>query len=147
MSFIMLFQVGIYLLCVATMESSTFSLNDLITSFVDLSSQTNTEGEIPMMAFILAYRDLIKLFDVLGRAFSFVKNDLVAKTDILEQIALKDPQRFITVEKLVIYEVSNNLTIVYAANGNNYSGRYNLVNEIIKFKIIKVGLFLDWFVP
>lgn len=102
--------------------STPFSLEKLIASFAQVGTETKQHQQITTIGFIRAYGELCKLFDVLGRGFSFVKNDLVDKLGILESIYLQDTHSFETLEKMVQWEVSNNRTIVYVDN-NNTSGR------------------------
>jgi hypothetical protein len=107
------------------MEGEAFSFEVLVASFKNLSSETLQRNEVPMILFIRAYKELIGLFDVLGRAFSFVKTELVEKITMLQNIVEKDTILFESVEKMVNHEVEHKLTVVYNKSGQNMSGRYS----------------------
>jgi len=118
----------------------TFSFSSLVNSFVNLAKNIETLQRLPIDGFISSYKELIRLFDVLGRGFGFVKSDLVEKTEILELIAEKNSERFTTIEEMVKYEVDNNLTVVYTKDGNNYSGSRTLVRLVRALDFIKLLL-------
>jgi hypothetical protein len=110
------------------MAETPFSLPTLLKAFVELEKESEQLGEISTSGFIFAYRELYKLFDVLGRGFGFVKSDLVSKCDILEQILASDPEQFSTLEKMVNWEVVNDKTITNPKD--NLSGSRTLLRLV-----------------
>jgi len=115
-----------------------FSFENLALSFKSLSVETVKLDAVPMVAFIQTYKELIKLFDVLGRGFSFVKTDLVSKITILEEFAQKENGKFDTVEKLVHYEVESKILVVLDSKGYNISGSRTLVRLVRALDFIQL---------
>ncbi len=55
------------------MESDEFSILLLLEHFEGIYKHSNQEKEIPTDVFLKGFRELSKLFDLLGKAFYFVK--------------------------------------------------------------------------
>eukprot|EP01117_Protostelium_nocturnum_P003820 TRINITY_DN15084_c0_g1_i1.p1 TRINITY_DN15084_c0_g1~~TRINITY_DN15084_c0_g1_i1.p1 ORF type:complete len:219 (-),score=72.25 TRINITY_DN15084_c0_g1_i1:39-695(-) len=93
--------------------------------FKKVADRTKELGEVPIVPLLEAFRDLSRLFDQLGPVFYFVKMDIDGKVQMLEEMyvsgASATPERRAqdTVEKIIRYEVSNNITETYIrSNGS-----------------------------
>lgn len=69
-----------------------------------LHAETQIAGEVPTKLFILAYAELMKPFESLGKTFQFVKSDVMDKLGVLDSLYQKEPVKFSTLQKMIQYE-------------------------------------------
>ncbi|XP_003426637.1 ceramide-1-phosphate transfer protein [Nasonia vitripennis] len=67
------------------------------------------EDDIDIRAYLEAYNELYKFFQLMGSVFSFVSSDLKQKIEILQGLIDKDQENYVTVKKMIEYEKENNL--------------------------------------
>ncbi|XP_020284153.1 ceramide-1-phosphate transfer protein [Pseudomyrmex gracilis] len=65
--------------------------------------------DIDLKAYLDAYNELYKFFQLMGSVFSFVSSDLKQKIDILIEQRSKDSQNYTTIKTMIDYEKENNL--------------------------------------
>jgi len=87
-----------------------FSFNDLVRVYGEVYNETMKIGEVPTLGFTCSYREITKLFDLLGKPFVFVRKDVVSKIMILEEIYHKDKHRNATIQKMIKHEVDTGTT-------------------------------------
>eukprot|EP00741_Cyanophora_paradoxa_P012094 tig00020592_g11686.t1 len=66
-------------------------------------------SEVPLKAFISVMREIAKVFDVLGTAFSFVKEDITVKAEILERMQSASRGVFKTIQDLCRWEIQKDI--------------------------------------
>jgi len=93
------------------MDSTRFSLGTLIVHFEKLQSEINELQTVRTDTFLLAYRELTKLFDLLGKAMAFVKGDVVSKVTLLEELHSKETDKMETLQTMIDFEVAQNIHI------------------------------------
>ncbi|XP_076242017.1 ceramide-1-phosphate transfer protein [Calliopsis andreniformis] len=67
------------------------------------------DDDIDLKAYLDAYNELYKFFQLMGSVFSFVSSDLKQKIEILVELVSKDDQNYTTVKSMIIYEKENNI--------------------------------------
>ncbi|XP_011058874.1 PREDICTED: ceramide-1-phosphate transfer protein isoform X2 [Acromyrmex echinatior] len=65
--------------------------------------------DIDLKAYLEAYNELYKFFQLMGSVFSFVSSDLKQKIEILTELKSKDAQNYMTVKSMIEYERENKL--------------------------------------
>lgn len=90
---------------------SSFQLDALVDAFGVLRNQSEEKGAIPTAQFILAYKQLSLLLEMLGTAFSFVKKDVDSKLAILEQMAQQEEAAYETLQGIIQHEVKHRITL------------------------------------
>lgn len=65
--------------------------------------------DVHIKAYLEAYNELYKFFQLMGSVFSFVSSDLKQKIDILDQLVDKDSQNYTTIKSMIEYEKENKL--------------------------------------
>jgi len=90
--------------------SQSFSFVDLVKVYGELYNETMKTGEVPTIGFTSSYREITKLFDLLGKPFVFVRKDVVSKIMIIEEIYNKDTQHNTTIQKMIKHEVDTGTT-------------------------------------
>ncbi|XP_011161159.1 ceramide-1-phosphate transfer protein [Solenopsis invicta] len=65
--------------------------------------------DIDLKAYLEAYNELYKFFQLMGSVFSFVSSDLKQKIDILNDLKNKNTQNYTTVKSMIEYERENKL--------------------------------------
>ncbi|XP_070168598.1 ceramide-1-phosphate transfer protein [Polyergus mexicanus] len=87
-------------------ELSFFDLH-MVHDYFDQSLTEN--DDIILEAYLDAYNELYKFFQLMGSVFSFVSSDLKQKIDILTNLLKKNDQQYITVKSMIEYEKGNEL--------------------------------------
>lgn len=67
------------------------------------------EDDIDLHAYLEAYNELYKFFQLMGSVFSFVSSDLKQKIEILAELVAKDTQNYQTLKSMIDYEKENKL--------------------------------------
>ncbi|KAL0123076.1 hypothetical protein PUN28_007602 [Cardiocondyla obscurior] len=90
-------------------EGPEFNFFDLRTvhDYFDLALVEN--DDINLEAYLEAYNELYKFFQLMGSVFSFVSSDLKQKIDILTELKNKDDQNYMTIKSMIEYEKENKL--------------------------------------
>lgn len=65
--------------------------------------------DIDLKAYLEAYNELYKFFQLMGSVFSFVSSDLKQKIDILTDLKNKNSQNYTTIKSMIEYEKENKL--------------------------------------
>ncbi|XP_029168976.1 ceramide-1-phosphate transfer protein [Nylanderia fulva] len=65
--------------------------------------------DVVLRAYLDAYNELYKFFQLMGSVFSFVSSDLKQKIDILDNLLNTDNQQYTTVKSMIEYEKENKL--------------------------------------
>lgn len=65
--------------------------------------------DVQLKAYLDAYNELYKFFQLMGSVFSFVSSDLKQKIDILDELVSKDEQNYMTIKSMIEYEKENKL--------------------------------------
>jgi hypothetical protein len=107
------------------MEEVGFSLDVMVRQFDICRQRTEELGEVPTELFLLSYREISKLLDVLGRAFYFVKGDVNEKLGIITQLYATNQKEYHTIQKMISSEVANNRH----NTPDRKSGRYAFPNS------------------
>ncbi|XP_053996172.1 ceramide-1-phosphate transfer protein [Hylaeus anthracinus] len=81
------------------------------------------DDDIDLKAYLDAYNELYKFFQLMGSVFSFVSTDLKQKIEILIELVSKDNQNYTTVKSMIIYEKENNIL----GNGDYTNGARTLL--------------------
>ncbi|KAM0735346.1 Ceramide-1-phosphate transfer protein [Formica fusca] len=85
-------------------ELSFFDLH-MVHDYFDQSLTEN--DDIILKAYLDAYNELYKFFQLMGSVFSFVSSDLKQKIDILTNLLKKNDQQYTTVKSMIEYEKEN----------------------------------------
>ncbi|XP_043260436.1 ceramide-1-phosphate transfer protein [Colletes gigas] len=67
------------------------------------------DDDIDLKAYLDAYNELYKFFQLMGTVFGFVSSDLKQKIEILIELMSKDDQNYTTVKSMILYEKENNI--------------------------------------
>lgn len=67
------------------------------------------EDDIDLKAYLDAYNELYKFFQLMGSVFGFVSSDLKQKIEILIELVSKEEQNYTTVKSMIMYEKNNNI--------------------------------------
>ncbi|CAD1473025.1 unnamed protein product [Heterotrigona itama] len=62
------------------------------------------DDDIDLKAYLDAYNELYKFFQLMGSVFSFVSSDLKEKIQILNDLISKDDQNYTTIKSMIQYE-------------------------------------------
>jgi len=90
--------------------SVEFSFVDLLKVYGGVYTETMKTGEVPTLGFTSSYREITKMFDLLGKPFIFVRKDVVSKIMIIEEIYHKDNQHNSTIQQMIKHEVDTGTT-------------------------------------
>ncbi|XP_034191638.1 ceramide-1-phosphate transfer protein [Osmia lignaria lignaria] len=67
------------------------------------------DDDIDLKAYLDAYNELYKFFQLMGSVFGFVSSDLKQKIEVLIELMNKDDQNYTTVKSMIEYEKENKL--------------------------------------
>ncbi|KOC68552.1 Glycolipid transfer protein domain-containing protein 1 [Habropoda laboriosa] len=67
------------------------------------------EDDVDLKAYLDAYNELYKFFQLMGTVFGFVSSDLKQKIEILIELVNKDEQNYTTVKSMIEYEKESNM--------------------------------------
>jgi len=90
-------------------EGPELSFFDLRTVHDHFDQALLENDDIDLKAYLEAYNELYKFFQLMGSVFSFVSSDLKQKIDILIDLKNKDIQNYTTVKSMIEYERENKL--------------------------------------
>ncbi|XP_012218280.1 ceramide-1-phosphate transfer protein [Linepithema humile] len=90
-------------------EGPELSFFDLRTVHDSFDRALVENDDIDLKAYLEAYNELYKFFQLMGSVFSFVSSDLKQKIDILIDLINKDDQNYRTIKSMIEYEKENKL--------------------------------------
>ncbi|KYQ55725.1 Glycolipid transfer protein domain-containing protein 1 [Trachymyrmex zeteki] len=90
-------------------EGPELSFFDLRTVHDHFDQALTENDDIDLKAYLEAYNELYKFFQLMGSVFSFVSSDLKQKIGILTELKNKDTQNYTTVKSMIEYERENKL--------------------------------------
>lgn len=90
-------------------EGPELTFFDLRTVHDHFDQALAENDDIVLKAYLDAYNELYKFFQLMGSVFSFVSSDLKQKIDILTNLLNKDDEQYITVKSMIDYEKENKL--------------------------------------
>jgi len=90
-------------------EGPELSFFDLRTVHDHFDQALLENDDIDLKAYLEAYNELYKFFQLMGSVFSFVSSDLKQKIDVLIDLKNKDIQNYTTVKSMIEYERENKL--------------------------------------
>ncbi|XP_032670573.1 ceramide-1-phosphate transfer protein [Odontomachus brunneus] len=90
-------------------EGPELSFFDLRTVHDNFDRALMENDDIDLKAYLDAYNELYKFFQLMGSVFSFVSSDLKQKIDVLTELRNKDNQNYTTVKTMIEYERENKL--------------------------------------
>ncbi|KAG5332732.1 CPTP protein, partial [Acromyrmex heyeri] len=90
-------------------EGPELSFFDLRTVHDHFDQALVENDDIDLKAYLEAYNELYKFFQLMGSVFSFVSSDLKQKIEILTELKSKDAQNYMTVKSMIEYERENKL--------------------------------------
>ncbi|XP_063984899.1 ceramide-1-phosphate transfer protein [Diachasmimorpha longicaudata] len=67
------------------------------------------DDDVNMRAYLDAYNELYKFFQLMGSVFSFVSADLKQKIDVLNELLNKEEEKYQTVKSMIEHEKENKL--------------------------------------
>ncbi|XP_076654983.1 ceramide-1-phosphate transfer protein [Halictus rubicundus] len=67
------------------------------------------DDDVDLRAYLDAYNELYKFFQLMGSVFGFVSSDLKQKIEMLVELLTKDDQNYTTVKSMILYEKENNI--------------------------------------
>ncbi|KAI4490505.1 hypothetical protein M0804_003449 [Polistes exclamans] len=67
------------------------------------------DDDVDIKAYLDAYNELYKFFQLMGSVFSFVSSDLKQKIDILVDLTNKNDQNYVTIKSMIEHEKENKL--------------------------------------
>ncbi|XP_043279569.1 ceramide-1-phosphate transfer protein [Venturia canescens] len=67
------------------------------------------DDDVNIKAYLEAYNELYKFFQLMGSIFSFVSSDLKQKIDVLNELVKKDEQSYETIKTMIQHEKENKL--------------------------------------
>ncbi|KAG7209813.1 hypothetical protein KM043_011427 [Ampulex compressa] len=67
------------------------------------------DDDVNLKAYLDAYNELYKFFQLMGSVFSFVSSDLKQKIEVLTELLGKDEQNYVTIKSMIHYEKENKL--------------------------------------
>ncbi|KAK1129357.1 hypothetical protein K0M31_019091 [Melipona bicolor] len=67
------------------------------------------DDDIDLKAYLDAYNELYKFFQLMGSVFGFVSSDLKEKIQILNDLMNKDDQNYTTIKSMIQYEKENKI--------------------------------------
>ncbi|XP_003702820.2 ceramide-1-phosphate transfer protein [Megachile rotundata] len=67
------------------------------------------DDDVDLKAYLDAYNELYKFFQLMGSVFGFVSSDLKQKIEILIELVNKNDQNYMTVKSMIEYEKENKL--------------------------------------
>ncbi|KAH0953146.1 hypothetical protein HN011_006465 [Eciton burchellii] len=90
-------------------EGPELSFFDLRTVHDHFDQALIENDDVNLKAYLEAYNELYKFFQLMGSVFSFVSSDLKQKIDTLIELTKKDDQNYTTVKSMIEYERENKL--------------------------------------
>ena len=101
-------------------ESKGFSGIVLVSAFhQSIRRPTETERDIAVKEYILAYNEVVKFLEKLGAMFYFVVADVREKVHILDSCLAEKPDSYATISKLVAFEIGQNYLVKGRERPNN----------------------------
>jgi hypothetical protein len=88
--------------------NSRLLLQAIISSFEKSQAHLDDHDDVKLKEYLLAYEELAKFLECLGKIFYFVIVDVRDKIGILEKFMQNDPDNYVTILKTVEYEKSIN---------------------------------------
>ncbi|KAL2740452.1 ceramide-1-phosphate transfer protein [Vespula squamosa] len=67
------------------------------------------DDDVNIKAYLDAYNELYKFFQLMGSVFSFVSSDLKQKIDVLADLLNKNDRNYVTIKSMIEYEKENKL--------------------------------------
>ncbi|KAI4492330.1 hypothetical protein M0802_009840 [Mischocyttarus mexicanus] len=90
-------------------ESSELCFFDLKVVHDNFDKALVQDDDVDIKAYLDAYNELYKFFQLMGSVFSFVSSDLKQKIDILVDLSNKNDQNYVTIKSMIDYEKENKL--------------------------------------
>lgn len=90
-------------------EGSELSFFDLKLVHDHFDRALTEDDDVDLKAYLDAYNELYKFFQLMGSVFGFVSSDLKQKIEILVELQTKDDQNYTTVKSMILYEKENNI--------------------------------------
>ncbi|XP_071578683.1 ceramide-1-phosphate transfer protein [Temnothorax nylanderi] len=90
-------------------EGPELSFFDLRTVHDHFDQALVENDDVDLKAYLEAYNELYKFFQLMGSVFSFVSSDLKQKIDTLTDLINKDTQNYTTIKSMIEYERENKL--------------------------------------
>ncbi|XP_014208407.1 ceramide-1-phosphate transfer protein-like [Copidosoma floridanum] len=90
-------------------EGSETMYFDLRTVHDHFNRSLIQEDDIDIEAYLEAYNELYKFFQLMGSVFSFVSSDLKQKIEILQVRVAEDSENYVTMKKMIEYEKASKL--------------------------------------
>ncbi|XP_076293504.1 ceramide-1-phosphate transfer protein [Lasioglossum baleicum] len=90
-------------------EGSELSFFDLKLVHDHFDRALTEDDDVDLRAYLDAYNELYKFFQLMGSVFGFVSSDLKQKIEILVELLTKDDQNYTTVKSMLLYEKENNI--------------------------------------
>ncbi|XP_014477509.1 PREDICTED: ceramide-1-phosphate transfer protein [Dinoponera quadriceps] len=90
-------------------EGPELSFFDLRTVHDHFDQALLENDDIDLKAYLDAYNELYKFFQLMGSVFSFVSSDLKQKIDVLIELRNRDNQNYTTIKTMIEYERDNKL--------------------------------------
>ncbi|XP_015597755.1 ceramide-1-phosphate transfer protein isoform X2 [Cephus cinctus] len=67
------------------------------------------DEDVDIKAYLDAYNELYKFFQLMGSVFSFVSSDLKEKIDVLHELRARDEENYATIKKMINHEKENKI--------------------------------------
>ncbi|TGZ48559.1 ceramide-1-phosphate transfer protein [Temnothorax longispinosus] len=90
-------------------EGPDLSFFDLRTVHDHFDQALVENDDVDLKAYLEAYNELYKFFQLMGSVFSFVSSDLKQKIDVLTDLINKNTQNYTTIKSMIEYERENKL--------------------------------------
>ncbi|XP_077259990.1 ceramide-1-phosphate transfer protein [Temnothorax americanus] len=90
-------------------EGPELSFFDLRTVHDHFDQALVENDDVDLKAYLEAYNELYKFFQLMGSVFSFVSSDLKQKIDVLTDLINKNTQNYTTIKSMIEYERENKL--------------------------------------
>ncbi|XP_031832716.1 ceramide-1-phosphate transfer protein [Nomia melanderi] len=90
-------------------EGSELSFFDLRLVHDHFDRALVEDDDIDLKAYLDAYNELYKFFQLMGSVFGFVSSDLKQKIEILIELTSKDDQNYTTIKTMILHEKENKL--------------------------------------
>lgn len=104
-------------------ESSELVLFDLRLVHDHFNRALVHDDDVDLKAYLDAYNELYKFFQLMGTVFGFVSSDLKQKIEILFELINKDDQNYTTAKAMIEYEKENKIL----EKGNHSNGARTLL--------------------
>ncbi|CAO1305974.1 unnamed protein product [Diamesa hyperborea] len=93
------------------MSSEKFDLLVVTEHFQSALDKNEENSDIVLDFYLLAFREILKFFHLMGSIFGFVNSDIKSKIEILEEYRTKQDvgEKFVTVQQMMEYEINTEL--------------------------------------